>query len=108
MGLRYRGFHDGSGKKHVAAQLAGALAPHTPHFLGPLPHLRNRTGAPRNDKGRSSSTQPRAAKLNGVLSATPLEGVTATAPEPGASFIVNEIVVKLLTPAESVADRRMV
>ena len=46
MGLRYRGFHDGSGKKHVAAQLAGALAPHTPHFLGPRPHLRNRTGAP--------------------------------------------------------------
>ena len=33
MGLRNRGFHDGSGKKHVAAQLAGALAPHTPHFL---------------------------------------------------------------------------
>ena len=34
MGLRYREFHDGSGKKHVAAQLAGALAPHTSHFLG--------------------------------------------------------------------------
>ena len=32
MGLRYREFHDGSGKKHVAAQLAGALAPHTPAF----------------------------------------------------------------------------
>ena len=37
-----------SGKKHVSRgpQLAGALAPHTPHFVGPRPHLRNRTGAP--------------------------------------------------------------
>ena len=39
-------FHDGSGKKHVAAQLAGALAPHTPHFLGPRPHLARRGAAP--------------------------------------------------------------
>jgi hypothetical protein len=46
MGLRYREFHDGSGKKHVAAQLAGALAPHTPHFLGPRPHLARRGAAP--------------------------------------------------------------
>jgi len=34
-GLCYREFHDGSGEKHVAAHLRGALAPHTPHFLGP-------------------------------------------------------------------------
>ena len=43
---QYREFHDGSGKKHVAAQLAGALAPHTPHFLGPRPHLARRGAAP--------------------------------------------------------------
>ena len=64
--------HDGSGKKHVAAHLPGALAPHTPHFLGPRPHLRNRTGAPfRHTPASDTACSSTAMRPPGVHSGVP-------------------------------------